>query len=65
MLTCISGLEAGIKIRPSRKDLDVIGDEFRKRWLDYYAPAPDKPVLWIATLSVYVFVLCDNVDRED
>ncbi|OJT13847.1 Alcohol oxidase [Trametes pubescens] len=46
------GLEAGIKIRPSRKDLDVIGDEFRKRWLEYYAPAPDKPVLWIATLSV-------------
>ncbi|KAL1950095.1 hypothetical protein VTO73DRAFT_5217 [Trametes versicolor] len=51
-LLATNGLEAGIKIRPSRKDLDVIGDEFRKRWLDYYAPAPDKPVLWIATLSV-------------
>lgn len=45
--------------------MDVIGDEFRKRWLDYYAPAPDKPVLWIATLSVYVFASYDDVDRED
>lgn len=56
MTRCFSGLEAGIKIRPSRKDLDVIGHEFHRRWLDYYAPAPDKPVLWIAVMSSYVFI---------
>ncbi|KAI0819181.1 alcohol oxidase-like protein [Trametes gibbosa] len=50
-LLATNGLEAGIKIRPTRKDLDVIGNDFRKRWLDYYAPAPDKPVLWIAAMS--------------
>ncbi|KAI0643101.1 alcohol oxidase-like protein [Trametes meyenii] len=51
-LLATNGLEAGIKIRPSKTDLDVIGDAFRKRWLDYYAPAPDKPVLWIAAGSL-------------
>ncbi|KAI0629903.1 alcohol oxidase-like protein [Trametes polyzona] len=51
-LLATNGLESGIKIRPNRHDLDVIGEEFRQRWLSYYAPAPDKPVLWIATLSL-------------
>ncbi|KAI0366933.1 alcohol oxidase-like protein [Pilatotrama ljubarskyi] len=50
-LLATNGLESGIKLRPNRHDLDTIGDVFRKRWLEYYAPAPDKPVLWIATLS--------------
>ncbi|KAI0350351.1 alcohol oxidase-like protein [Trametes cingulata] len=50
-LLATNGLEAGIKLRPNRHDLDVIGDVFRQRWLEYYAPAPDKPVLWIAALS--------------
>ena len=49
-----SGLEAGIKMRPFKKDLEVIGPDFRKRWLDYYVPAPDKPVLWIAVMTLYV-----------
>ncbi|KAI0643099.1 alcohol oxidase-like protein [Trametes meyenii] len=51
-LLATNGLEAGIKIRPSKADLDIIGDDFRKRWLDYYVPAPDKPVLWIAAMSL-------------
>ncbi|KAI8986144.1 alcohol oxidase-like protein [Trametes punicea] len=49
-----NGLDAGIKMRPSRKDLDDIGEAFRKRWRQYYAPAPDKPVLWIVTLAATV-----------
>ncbi|KAI0671024.1 alcohol oxidase-like protein [Trametes maxima] len=51
-LLATNGVEAGIKVRPSKADLDAIGDAFRKRWLDYYAPAPDKPVLWIAAGSL-------------
>ncbi|KAI0655408.1 alcohol oxidase-like protein [Cubamyces menziesii] len=51
-LLATNGLEAGIKIRPLRKDLEVIGPDFHKRWLDYYVPAPDKPVLWIAVMTL-------------
>ncbi|KAI0759054.1 alcohol oxidase-like protein [Fomes fomentarius] len=48
-----NGLDAGIKLRPLKKDFDVIGEAFRKRWLEYYAPAPDKPVLWLASVSLF------------
>lgn len=58
-----SGLGAGIKIRPSKKDLDDIGVDFRDRWLEYYAPAPDKPVLWIATLAVYASISTSVLTR--
>ncbi|KAI0671023.1 alcohol oxidase-like protein [Trametes maxima] len=47
-LLATNGIEAGIKLRPTKKDLDAIGEGFRKRWLEYYAPAPDKPVLLTA-----------------
>ncbi|KAI0354316.1 alcohol oxidase-like protein [Trametes cingulata] len=49
-----NGLDAGIKLRPFKKDLDMIGQDFRKRWLQYYAPAPDKPVLWLGTVSLFL-----------
>ncbi|KAI0354317.1 alcohol oxidase-like protein [Trametes cingulata] len=49
-----NGLDAGIKLRPFKEDLDVIGEAFRKRWLEYYAPAPDKPVLWMGTVSLFL-----------
>ncbi|KAI9060146.1 GMC oxidoreductase [Trametes sanguinea] len=49
-----NGLDAGIKLRPFRKDLDEIGEAFRKRWLQYYVPAPDKPVMWIGTVSLFL-----------
>ncbi|KAI0773655.1 alcohol oxidase-like protein [Fomes fomentarius] len=49
-----NALDAGIKLRPLKKDLNVIGDNFRKRWLDYYAPAPDKSVLWIGSMALFV-----------
>ena len=41
-------------MRPNANDLDVIGESFRKRWLSYYAPAPDKPVLWFGVVALYV-----------
>ncbi|KAI0369246.1 alcohol oxidase-like protein [Pilatotrama ljubarskyi] len=49
-----NGLDAGIKLRPFKDDLDVIGKDFRKRWLEYYVPAPDKPVLWMGTVSLFL-----------
>ncbi|RPD77156.1 alcohol oxidase-like protein [Lentinus tigrinus ALCF2SS1-7] len=48
-----NGLDSGIKLRPFKKDLDVIGEDFRKRWLDYYAPAPDKGVIWLGSVALY------------
>lgn len=50
-----SGLDSGIKIRPLKKDLDIIGEAFRKRWQEYYAPAPDKPVLWLGMVALYAW----------
>ncbi|CDO68836.1 Alcohol oxidase [Trametes cinnabarina] len=47
-----NGLESGIKIRPFKRDLDIIGPDFRKRWLDYYAHSPDKAVAWMGSMSM-------------
>ncbi len=49
-----SGLDSGIKLRPFKKDLDIIGDDFRKRWLEYYAASPDKAVMWLGSVALYV-----------
>ena len=54
-----SGLDSGVKLRPLEKDLNVIGDTFTERWLNYYVPRPDKPVLWLGTVGLYV--LCDDI----
>lgn len=43
-----SAVEAGGKLRPSPQDLDAFGPDFRKRWDEFYAKYPDKPVLFIA-----------------
>ena len=48
-----SGLDSGVKLRPFKKDLDVIGDAFRDRWLKYYVPRPDKSVLWLGSVALY------------
>ncbi|KAI0759053.1 alcohol oxidase-like protein [Fomes fomentarius] len=48
-----NGIDSGIKLRPLKKDLDVIGEAFRKRWVQYYVPSPDKPVLWMGSVAVF------------
>ncbi|KAF9466617.1 GMC oxidoreductase-domain-containing protein [Collybia nuda] len=48
-----NALDAGIKIRPNEEDLKEIGPEFRKRWEQYFAAAPDKPVMWFGPFSAY------------
>ncbi|KAH8079783.1 GMC oxidoreductase-domain-containing protein [Cristinia sonorae] len=49
-----NGLDAGIKMRPNTEELNAIGPEFMTRWNDYFANAPDKPVLYFGTLAVLV-----------
>ncbi|KAJ7707466.1 GMC oxidoreductase-domain-containing protein [Mycena rosella] len=48
-----NGIEAGIKIRPNARDLEVIGPTFSKRWQDFFANQPDKPVMWHGLLAGY------------
>ena len=50
-LFAYSGIDAGIKIRPSIEDLEEIGPAFRSRWEGYFANALDKPVMWIGPLA--------------
>lgn len=41
-----SGIDAGVKLRPSDEELKDIGPGFQQRWKAYFANAPDKPILW-------------------
>ncbi|KAI0070144.1 alcohol oxidase [Panus rudis PR-1116 ss-1] len=50
-LMATNGLDAGIKIRPNAEELADIGPAFQKRWNEFFANAPDKPVLWLGLLS--------------
>ena len=47
----VSGIDAGIKIRPNQEDLKVIGPAFQEKWEQYFVNALDKPVLWIGVIS--------------
>lgn len=49
-----NGIDAGVKLRPSERELAIIGPEFRQLWSEYYANAPDKPVMWLGILAQYV-----------
>ena len=46
-----SGIDGGMKYRPSEQELHAIGPEFTQRWADYYAGAPDKAILWTGQIS--------------
>jgi len=46
-----SGLDAGVKLRPTAQELEELGPQFKKQWAEYFANAPDKPVIWIGPVS--------------
>ena len=50
-----SGLDAGIKWRPSEQELQELGPAFAGRWKEYFADKPDKPVIFFCPLSMYVY----------
>lgn len=56
-LSFSSGLDGGIKMRPSSAELEAFGPEFKKRWGHEFKDKPDKPVLGHAIVSMYVFPL--------
>jgi alcohol oxidase len=51
-LSRASGLDAGIKLRPTEDELGAIGPAFAQKWREYYADVPDKPVVFQGTLSM-------------
>ncbi|KAF8335164.1 GMC oxidoreductase-domain-containing protein [Amanita rubescens] len=40
-----NGIDAGIKLRPGPEELEELGQVFENEWKNYYAPAPDKPLI--------------------
>ncbi|KAF8655059.1 hypothetical protein AX16_003260 [Volvariella volvacea WC 439] len=49
-----NGLDAGVKVRPSEEDLKELGPEFQARWKKFFENKPDKPVIWVGTVSAYL-----------
>ncbi|TFY62250.1 hypothetical protein EVJ58_g3976 [Rhodofomes roseus] len=49
-----NGIDAGIKLRPSAEELEVIGPDFTEQWERMFANAPDKPVMWVGPIGVFV-----------
>ena len=46
-----SGIDAGIKMRPTPAELKAMGKPFEERWKTYFENAPDKPVIWIGAVA--------------
>ncbi|KAJ3518992.1 hypothetical protein NMY22_g13408 [Coprinellus aureogranulatus] len=40
-----NGLNVGCKLRPSAAEIKAMGPAFEKRWNEFYATSPDKPVM--------------------
>ncbi|KAF7771600.1 CAZyme family AA3 [Agaricus bisporus var. burnettii] len=49
-----NGVDAGIRIRPTVDDLKMIGPSFTKRWNEYFANAPDKPIMLMLIIAGYM-----------
>jgi hypothetical protein len=51
-----NGIEAFVKLRPTKAELNVLGPGFKSRWESFYENYPDKPIGMIASVAGYVFV---------
>ncbi|EIM87118.1 alcohol oxidase [Stereum hirsutum FP-91666 SS1] len=47
-----NGIDSGIKFRPTERELEQIGPEFKERWNDHFADAPDKPAFLLVPTSL-------------
>ncbi|KAK7688556.1 hypothetical protein QCA50_008094 [Cerrena zonata] len=59
-----NGIDAGIKLRPSKEEIKQIGPAFSKKWNDFYANAPDKPVIWLGPLALYASPILEMIFVE-
>lgn len=49
-----NGLDAAIKLRPNEAELKEIGPAFEQRWKDYFVDKPDKPVLFLCAMAMFI-----------
>ncbi|KAF8997719.1 GMC oxidoreductase-domain-containing protein [Cyathus striatus] len=49
-----NGFDSGIKMRPTKDDLEVLGPAFRSRWESFFADSADKAVIWLGVGSCYL-----------
>ncbi|KIK65269.1 hypothetical protein GYMLUDRAFT_39626 [Collybiopsis luxurians FD-317 M1] len=50
-----NGLDSGIKMRPTEKELqEELGPDFKHRWDTYFKNAQDKPVIWVGATSCFL-----------
>ncbi|RPA90913.1 alcohol oxidase [Choiromyces venosus 120613-1] len=47
-------VNAGGKVRPTEKEIDEMGPEFRKFYDQYFKDAPDKPVMFVAIINAFL-----------
>jgi alcohol oxidase len=61
-----NGIDVGIKFRPNAKELELLGPQFRERWETFFAPAPDKPVMWMGVVATSYGVqrTAENANRQ-
>ena len=52
-----SGIDAGIKIRPTLREVELLGPGFQPLWNSFYAPSLDKPLSFIGPVAGYVMIV--------
>ena len=52
-----SGIDSGVKLRPTDEELSSMSPEFDCRWSTYFANAPDKPVMLALTFKCVHLIL--------
>lgn len=56
-----SGVEAGVKFRPTEAELKVLGPCFKSRWESFYETQPDKPIGMLVSVAGYVLLSCAKI----
>ncbi|KAI0644557.1 alcohol oxidase-like protein [Trametes meyenii] len=51
-----NGVDAGCKYRPNPEELKNIGPDFAKRWESFFVPSPDKAIVSLGVMSLYLGV---------
>ena len=59
-----SGVDAGIKLRPTNEELASMSPEFSDRWSTFFANAPDKPVVVALPFAGCVHLIVINPHFE-
>jgi hypothetical protein len=59
-----SGVDAGIKLRPTNEELSSMSPEFSHRWSTFFKNAPDKPVILAMPFAGWAHLILVNPHFE-